>query len=65
MKHNHVLTGEQARRLNTPKLAGKTVQVELYKPSELSADQSRRGVRMAKTVWFNGVKIGGLLHLDE
>ena len=58
----HVMTKEQARRMGTPELAGKTVSVVLYKTTEKPADLANR--RMAKDVYFNGERIGGLLDLE-
>ena len=58
----HVMTKEQARRMNTPELAGKIVEVVLYETNEKPADLANR--RMAKDVFFNGERIGGLLDLE-
>jgi len=60
---DHVLTQDQARRLNVPELAGKTVQVTLKTDTEKHPDDVN--VPIAKDVFYKEERIGGVLSLDE
>lgn len=53
----HILTVEQAYRINHMELVDETVDLVMFTPEEISQQPSREG--LAKEVLYNGVTVAG------